>query len=42
MPEQPAQELIMKARAHWFADEPAAVPADAKAAAAAVPALGSH
>jgi N utilization substance protein A len=42
MSEQPAQELIMKARAHWFADEPAAVPAEAKAAAPAVPALGPH
>ncbi len=42
MAEQPAQDLIMKARAHWFADEPADAPADAKAATPAVPALGPH
>jgi len=42
MPEERAQELIMKARAHWFEDAPADVPADAKAAAPAAPALGQQ
>jgi N utilization substance protein A len=39
MPEQRAQELIMKARAHWFEDAEVAEP---RAATPAVPALGQH
>ena len=39
MPADRAQDLIMKARAHWFEDAPADTPPDAKAAA---PAVGSH
>ena len=42
MPEDRAQDLIMKARAHWFEDAPADVPADAKAATTAAPAVGQH
>ena len=42
MPDDRAQDLIMKARAHWFEDEPAEVPADAKAPASVAPALGQQ
>jgi len=42
MPEDRAQDLIMKARAHWFEDAPADVPADAKVATTAAPAVGQH
>ena len=42
MPEERAQGLIMKARAHWFEDAAANAPADAKATAPAVPAVGQH
>jgi N utilization substance protein A len=42
MPEDRAQDLIMKARAHWFEDAPADVPADAQAATKAAPTVGQH
>jgi N utilization substance protein A len=40
MAEDRAQDLIMKARAHWFEDAATDVPADAKAA--TTPVLGQH
>jgi N utilization substance protein A len=40
MPEDQAQVLIMKARAHWFEDAPAEIPADAKVSTPAAPAIG--
>src|SRR3954462_3244162 len=40
--EDRAQDLIMKARAHWFEDAASEVAADAKAATPAAPALGQH
>ena len=42
LPGDRAQDLIMKARAHWFEDAPAEVPADAKAVAPAAPAMGQQ
>jgi N utilization substance protein A len=41
MPETRAQDLIMKARAHWFEEPASEAPAEAKASAAA-PAAGQH
>jgi N utilization substance protein A len=41
MPDTRAQDLIMKARAHWFEEPASEAPAEAKASAAA-PAAGQH
>jgi N utilization substance protein A len=40
MADDKAQDLIMKARAHWFEDAPADVPAEAKTAVPVAPAMG--
>ncbi len=42
MPDDRAQDLIMKARAHWFENEPAEAPVDAKATVSVAPALGQR